>query len=276
MEFAVNYSEAAAGLVREGRIAPDRFKCPDWPDTIAVAQAQRPVYVHFSLKAGGLEPATPDLKHIDGLRRQTDTPHVNTHLDPQLSVQDGLFARGEAAIQRSVEDVRQLVGRYGPEQVVVENVPFWCRERQHTRLAAEPDSIRRVVEETGCGLLLDLSHARIAAREMDLDAQAYVEALPVERLRELHVTGLQRVDGRLRDHLPMTEDDWRFFTWALEQIVAGRWSQPRLVAFEYGGLGPTFAWRSDPEVLRAQVPRFRTLVHEAREVCGAEEAAPTV
>lgn len=52
MEFAVNYSLAAADLLREEQIQVDLFKCPAWPDLIAAAQEVHPVYVHFPLRVG--------------------------------------------------------------------------------------------------------------------------------------------------------------------------------------------------------------------------------
>jgi hypothetical protein len=57
-----------------------------------------------------------------------------------------------------------------------------------------PETICRVVEETDCGLLLDLSHARLAAWALNMDPQDYVNQLPVQRICEIHVTGIQRID----------------------------------------------------------------------------------
>ena len=49
---------------------------------------------------------------------------------------------------------------------------------------------------------------------------------------------MQRLAGRLIDHLPMTDEDWSLCEWAMAQIGAGRWSRPWIVTFEYGGVGP--------------------------------------
>ena len=67
------------------------------------------------------------------------------------------------------------------------------------RPACLPEVVRRVIEETGCGLLLDLSHTRLAAQELGMDARDYISALPVERIHEIHVTGIQRFEGRWMD-----------------------------------------------------------------------------
>ena len=137
------------------------------------------------------------------------------------------------------------------------------------------------MRETGCGLLLDLAHVRLAARVLGVDVRQYAEALPVERIREIHVTGVQRVEGRwlermqrqevapaemqrltgrLIDHLPMTGEDWSLCEWAMGQIRAGRWSRPWIVTFEYGGVGPLWEALTDADALRTQVPRLRRIV----------------
>ena len=89
----------------------------------------------------------------------------------------------------------------------------------------------------------------------------YLDALPVGRLRELHVTGIHYRNDKLTDHLAFTDDDWEALEGVLERIRSGAWRRPETVAFEYGGIGPAFAWRSDPAVLAEQLPRLHELVH---------------
>ena len=144
-----------------------------------------------------------------------------------------------------LRDVETLIAVYGRERVIVENAPYYAEQNKVLRATVEPAVIRRVVAETGCGLLLDLSHAWMTAHYLRRERDGYVSALPVESLREVHVTGVHRLEGRLRDHLGMTEPDWQHLTWALGQIDSGGWAMPWLVAFEYGGIGPNFEWRSE-------------------------------
>jgi hypothetical protein len=87
-----------------------------------------------------------------------------------------------------------------------------------------------------------------------MDQRDYMAKLPVERLRELHFTGVHDLDGYWQDHLPALEDDWQALIWVLERIRSGEWPRPWLLAFEYGGIGEKFAGRSDPQVIAEQVP----------------------
>jgi uncharacterized protein len=272
MELAINYSTQAARLLAECKIQLDRFKCPDWPDTIAEAQAQLPVVVHFTLSAGsGKLKKTADWDFVARLLAQTGTPYVNLHLDPtqkefpNISVQDLSPAEAQKVFKAMRKDVRAAVREFGSERVIVENVPFRGPKDKVFRTAVEPDRIQEIVDDTGCGLLLDISHARIAAHHLGLDAHDYLDQLPVHKLKELHFTGLHNLDGYLQDHLPVLEHDWPILEWVLGKIRTGQWANPWLLAFEYGGIGEKFARRSDPSVMVAQVPRLYTLVKERTE-----------
>jgi hypothetical protein len=139
-----------------------------------------------------------------------------------------------------------------------------------------------VIEESGCGFLFDVSHARLAAQDLDLSAGEYMGELPVEHTREIHVTGIQRLDGhwidaarqaevdaatirtfagKPSDHLPMTDKDWEFAAWMMEQVHRGAWGRPWTVAFEVGGIGGLFEAVAAKEILEEQIPRLHSLVN---------------
>ena len=182
------------------------------------------------------------------------------------------------------------------ETLVETRLPIWAAGRGMGRSALLEEHLRfystcvprcsrvlrRAVEATGCGFLLDLSHAQLAARVLGIDPYAYIEALPVTRIREIHVTGVQRfegiwvdrartfgveesfieqVAGQYLDHLPMIDEDWEILSWALDRIREGAWATPQIVAYECGGIGPLFAATTIPEVLAEQVPRLYDMVH---------------
>jgi uncharacterized protein (UPF0276 family) len=144
----------------------------------------------------------------------------------------------------------------GKDRVILENIPYFAAAGEFHRHSVLADVITRAVRETGVGFLLDVSHARIAAHYLGVEPRAYIESLPVDQLRELHVTGIRPHKNRLSDHMEMGEEDWGFVDWAMERIRAGAWAKPWMVAFEYGGLGEPFKWRSKAEVIEEQTPRL--------------------
>lgn len=294
--FAVNYSALAVQLHGEGQIPTDRFKCPAWPDLID--RVAEPVYIHFPLRAGAGRGspintetgAPPDYAEIEVLMARTGTPWVSAHMCPEVedfptTARQSTTRADVAAITGAlIRDMAPLVERFGAERVVGENVfEFYGR---HMRAALLPEVIHAVVEATGCGLLLDLSHARLAARDLGLDARAYIDALPVDCVREIHVTGIQVFDAawvakaraagldhedyrifehKAIDHMPMTGEGWDLFAWAMDRIRTGAWATPGLIAFEYGGVGAFFEAVLEREVLLAQVPRLYAMVHAGSE-----------
>jgi len=270
MQLAINYSTQAAQLLNEGLIELDRFKTMDWPDMIVEASHYRPVAVHFGLQAGNGRVKTVDWENVTRMLDETGTPHLNLHLEatnkdyPGLSLDRPPAEDREKIFKRMLKDVRRAVKHLGAERVIIENVPYRGPGEKVFRLSVEPETIQAIVAETGCGLLLDISHARIAAHHLGMEATEYMSALPIENLRELHFTGLHNVDGRLQDHLPILDSDWPILDWVLARIRLGEWPQPWLFAFEYGGTGEKFAWRSDAAVIKNQMPILWSKVKEAR------------
>ncbi len=269
MKLAVNYSPQAADLLERGQIAFDVYKCADWPEMIVEAHKQRPAYVHFPLHAGRSNTEAVGWGHIGDFLKQTNTPYVNTHLAPRagdfpdMTVDTSDPYSVELLKQAMQRDITPLVRHFGAEKVILENACWDPDPGWEIPLAVlEPEVICQMVYATGCGFLLDVAHARINALHMGMDARDYLSRLPVDRLREVHITGLmyRSEKGRLIDHFPMTEEDWALAEWVIERIRRGEWARPWIVALEYGGTGPGFVWRSKAEVLAQDVPRLHDLV----------------
>ena len=274
MNFAINYSPQAGKLLKQGKIETDLFKCPDWPELIGEASALAPVYVHFPLVAGHPSLRDTDWRKVEKLLEETSTPFVNVHLEvitdvyPEMAVNTRDPHDVERLTERLIEDVRYVAQHVGAERVIAENLIYRGHKWDTLRPCVQPEVIRTVLEETGCGLLLDLSHARISAHYLEVEEAGinlwgYLAALPMNRLKELHLTGIHYHRGELNDHLSLTDHDWELTEKAFERIYSGAWGRPETVAFEYGGIGPIFDWRSKEEVIAEQVPRLYGLVHTA-------------
>ncbi len=258
----MNYSPQAERLLAAGEVEIDLFKCPPWPGLIAAAKRWRPVMVHFDFQAGQGSPTAADLAAAADWIERTSTYWVNTHLAPPTVDGESVGTATERTLRQAVSDIEVLGKRFGPATVVVENVP-WERRSDYPidRVAADPLLLSTVVETTGCGLLLDLAHSRLAAEELGVAAEDHLYAHPNRHLAELHVTGLGNdAEGRRRDHMPMDPRAWQLLELALGAIAAGRWRRPWAVALEYGGVGPLFEWRSEPRVLRRDLRRLAELL----------------
>ncbi len=262
MYLAINYSSTAAKLIRAGEINIDSFKTPDWDWMIEEAKTLRPVAVHFTLEAGNDSLGEVDWEKVRQLSQTTHTPYVNLHLDARQSTYPGFLVDTTNAddmdkvLDTIFADVICVVEHFGPERVILENSPYRGEEGNTMRLCVLPEIITRILNETGCGLLLDISHAIISAHHLGMDMEDYITRLPIHRLKEMHFAGVHQdqISGRLMDHLSIQESDWHWLDWVLNRIHSGEWSSPWLLAFEYGGVGGPFESRSNPEVMLAQVP----------------------
>ncbi len=264
MLLAINYSPAAARLVESGKINIDYFKTPNWDWIITEARLLRPVAVHFTLDAGNNHLVQANWDEIDQMAQTTGTPYINLHLDarqcdyPELRINTSDTMDIERVYKTIRSDVMAVVERFGAERVIVENSPYQGREGNTLGLCIQPGLIKRLVAETGCGLLLDISHAIVTAKHLGMGPEEYISQLPVDKVKELHFAGIHEdlANGGWMDHLSIQQDDWHWLDWAFRCIQVGAWSKPWLLAFEYGGVGEPFAWRTDPEVISTQVPEL--------------------
>ena len=266
MRFAINYSPQAEKLWRDGAIQVDLFKCPDWPELVSQVSECHALYVHCSLNAGRGIPPKLDLDLLGRWLDRTETLVINTHfwlLRSDFAAEADI--RPEAVIERAVQDVEFLGQRFGVDCIVIENVPYPVRWDDSELLAevVDPAVITEIVRRTGCGLLLDTAHAIRSCEGLGrTDIRGYLNALPVHALRELHIVGIlpePDESGIRHDHFEMTDADWEIAEYAVGQIRKGCWNAPDTLAFEYGGVGEKFAWRSESRVIAEQAPRMYQL-----------------
>lgn len=263
MKFAVNYSKPLVQLLKEGFVKIDLIKCPDWDGMLAEAKPDGEITIHFDLAVGVGNTFQADFARIQALMHTTATPHVNTHLlaSRQFNPNSPAELRQINALWR--EEIQTMIDHLGAEAVALEHHPY-TRSVPHMRPPTDAHVFSQVIQDTGCMLLLDLAHARITADTLGIDVKDYVRALPLNRLVELHITGIKNYSGELTDHFELTDQDWAIFAWALDEIRAGHWRAPEIVAFEYGGIGSTFVWRTEYDVLKKQVPILYEMVRACK------------
>lgn len=301
-QLGVHYSPQIVELLNNGEVEFEYFKCPEWPDVIAKAQRIRPVYVHFGLgvgmgngdafmgEMGQSGSRSIDWHFIEGLLKDTSTPYLNLHLVPMCHQYPDIPLNSDnpAHIERItaalIKDVEGVTRRFGADKVIVENIP--ANDTRVLRISMRPEVMQAVVQTTGCGFLLDIAHAQLTIPYFDVDLKTYLDSLPVDRLREIHVSGIQMLEGEWleglqselgaessflqryahapMDHLPMTETDWEAVTWVMERIHSGAWNAPWMAGFEYSGVG-LWGTITRTDILRAQIPRLHHTIHSAAD-----------
>ncbi len=211
-----------------------------------------PFYFHGAdlLAQVGWEPSV--IPHIAAYTDVTDSPWISMHM--------GLWPPGAIEGMRqsqslsSLPDVRRAFHRLAwqaktvahilPLPLLLENVepqPFAGAEFE-----VQARLITQILETTGCGFLLDLGHALISASVLGLDVHAYLSALPLERVEQVHLSGPRPQDGRLIDaHEELRPEDYDLLDYILTRC------RPRLVTLEY---------IRQPDLLNEQLIRLREIL----------------
>lgn len=152
-----------------------------------------PISVHgVGLSIGGEGPLDRDhlarLKHLIGwlnpasfsehLAWSTHDGHFLNDLLP-LAYTDATLAR----VADHIDQVQNTVGR----QMLLENPSSYLAFDESTW--SEPAFLGELVQRTGCALLLDVNNVFVSATNLDFSPQAYVDAFPIEHVKEIHLGG---------------------------------------------------------------------------------------
>jgi uncharacterized protein (UPF0276 family) len=96
-----------------------------------------------------------------------------------------------------VEEMQEALGR----RLLIENPASYLRYR-HSSIP-EAEFLTEVVRRTGCGILCDVNNIYVSARNFRFDPIAYLDALPIEAIGEIHLAGhhtAEDVDILIDDH----------------------------------------------------------------------------
>ena len=114
----------------------------------------------------------------------------------------------------------------------------------------EPEFIAEVIRRSGCGLLLDVNNVYVSCINHQRDPLAYLDALPLQAVGEIHLAGFAEDSDSLGDRLliddhgaPIDQAVWALYRQALQRT----------------GAVATLIERDN------QVPAFNVLLAEARQ-----------
>lgn len=239
-------NEHIEALLAGGAVHVDRIKVGSW---LGSDRPAYPALLHIS--RGAIWPRGERwIAEQVRLTRLADAPWVSVHLD--IGLPYAIYRWPFTALlppslaERWAVRTLRCWAVQSPVPLLAENMPPWKRDRP--AYVVDPGFITRVIEGAGCGLLLDLAHARVSAYRRGQPARDYVSQLPLDRLTEIHVSGPRPspADGRLLDaHEALQEEDYALLAWVLER------ARPQAVTLEYD---------RDPVQLEAQLLRLQELL----------------
>jgi uncharacterized protein len=148
------------------------------------------------------------------------------------------FPRTRAALVRiaaNIERTQDALGR----AILIENPSHYLPIDGHEW--SEIEFLTELCRRTGCGLLVDVNNIFVSANNLQFSAEAYVDALPVALIGEIHVAG-HSLDPRFQAELLIDSHDAPVSdaVWALLARLIGR-SGARPVLIERDNAIPEFA-----------------------------------
>ncbi len=193
---APHYAAAAnSGAVRWFEVHPENYMCAGGPHHryLTMLRHERPLSFHgVGLSLGGM--ARPDQAHLARLKDlmgRYEPALFSEHLS--WSTHDGLFFNDLLPLSYTSETLRRLVSHvmevqdFLGRQILVENPSLYVTFAENAM--GEPDLLRELVRQSGCGLLLDVNNVFVSAVNCGFDPYRYLAGFPLEAVQEIHLAG---------------------------------------------------------------------------------------
>jgi len=204
---------------------------------LARASARRPMVLH-SIGMSLCSAEIFDLPYVDNLaawQRRFDCAWASEHLS-FTRVGGGHETNASLALPVAYDEemldllgarVREVRRRLDCEFLLENNVYYVDIPEQEM---GEAEFLNRLLRDTGCGLLLDLHNVETNARNHGFDAEAFLFALDLDRVIEIHVAGGDEMMGFHTDSHTGPVDAG---VWRLLECVVPQARKLRGVTFEF-------------------------------------------
>jgi uncharacterized protein len=161
------------------------------------------------------------LRRLKVLVKRTRTPWLTDHLC--WGSVNGVYSHDllpmpytfEAAkvTARKIREARD----YLEVPIAVENVSSYAEF--HVSEMTEWEFLIEVVEQADCGILLDVNNIYVSSRNHDFNPNAYIDAVPAERVAQIHIAGHSKFKKYIldtHDH-PVIDPVWKLYERAVRR-----------------------------------------------------------
>lgn len=187
-------------------------------------RASYPLSFHgVGLSLGSTDPI--DSTHLRKLKELFDRFQpmlVSEHLS--WSSVDGRFLNDLLPLPYTEESLNLVCGKIDEIQtelqrpMLIENVTQYLTWRDST--IPEGEFMAEVVRRSGCGILLDLNNVYVNAVNFHLDPVQFLDVIPPDAVREIHLAGFDRVGRWLVDThgRAVYPEVWSLYQWTLYHL----------------------------------------------------------
>ncbi|MEM8552797.1 MAG: DUF692 domain-containing protein [Pseudomonadota bacterium] len=155
-----------------------------------------------------------------------------------------------AQVSAHIDQVQQTLGR----QMLLENPSNYLAFDETTM--DEIEFIRRIVDNTGCGLILDVNNVHVSAVNLGTTAFEYIASFPLHAVGEVHLAGHAEDADDAGDTVLIDSHDRPVAppVWTLYETVIAQAGRPIPTLIEWDNDVPEFA------VLAAEAERADTVM----------------
>ncbi|MCF9009415.1 DUF692 domain-containing protein, partial [Pseudomonas carnis] len=198
---------------------------------LGLIRAQYPLSLHgVGLSIGGEAPL--DREHlarlatlIERYQPQSFSEHLAWSSHGPVFLNDLLpLAYDACTLERVCEHVDQVQSAL-KRPMLLENPSTYLQFERST--LDETDFISQIVRRTGCGLLLDVNNVYVSCINHQRDPLAYIDALPLHAVDEIHLAGFAEDTDSLGDRLliddhgaPIDNAVWQLYAQVLTRTGA--------------------------------------------------------
>lgn len=152
-----------------------------------------PVVMHgVSLSIGGVDPLNIEYLHeLKILAQRVQPKWISDHLcwtgTQGINLHDLLpLPYTQEALQHLITRVGQVQDFLG-QRILLENVSSYL-SYQHSTIS-EWEFMRELANKADCLILLDINNIHVSAHNHNFDPLIYLEAMPAERIQQIHLAG---------------------------------------------------------------------------------------
>ncbi len=185
-------------------------------------RADYPVVMHgVSMSIGSADPLDLDyLKELKALADRIEPAWMSDHLCWTGIVRRNMHDLLPLPYTR--EAVDHVASRIGQVQdflgcrILIENVSSYVNFEQSEM--TEWEFLREISERADCLLLFDVNNVYVSGFNHGFDPHEYIDALPRERIQQIHVAGHSNCGTHIIDthDAPVIDEVWKLYSYAIE------------------------------------------------------------
>lgn len=208
-----------------------------------------PIVLHgVSLSIGSTDPLNQSyLQSLKALKSQIDAAWISDHLCwssfSHQYVSDLWPLPFEEKMIRHVVERILKVQDYLQERILLENISSYLQFKNS--VLPEWEFIATIAAQADCYLLLDINNIYVNAINHQFDPRCYIDAIPVARLKQLHLGGFETKDAYLLDT----------HSQAVQAVV---WDLFEYAQLRFHNVPVCIEWDND-------IPDFHVLLDEAKK-----------